>query len=391
MPTLPSRAARPTWWSYGLANLAVVAVVTFGAWYAFSDPTTSPLDVYPLPFNAALFWALLFVVWSGFNLEFSGFSKLPQPLMGLAILASTVIFAVVVTYALSAGLGHFDVNFSPDREGGTGYFTGALFVLFGFSTYVLASVSWGHWPWTDLGLKQPLVGLCEIAFMILPTLGLYVVLGIPAVSETVQSRTALMSVDTLLGWYYSLIVAIVLTGSTMENWPWRLMGTRARVAAAATVGNIVLGTVLYFALLAVCRAVIGSTTVDALGGVIHQFPSQLGVCWVAWMILWANAFGNRPTALGELANFAARAAITFGFALGTFILYYYVLAEHLLHEPAVAGRLHGNALGFMDLFALVALLYVVGFGSFPFRAPQQPAAELQIPSTASTPLEGAAS
>lgn len=391
MPTPLSRTPGLTWWSYGLINLAVVIVITLGAWYALSDPTTSPLDVYPLPFNAALFWALLFVVWSGFNLEFSGFNRLPQPLMGFAILGSSIVFGIVVTYGLSTGLGHFNADFSADRADGTGYFTGALFVLFGFSTYVLASVSWAHWPWIDLGLRQPLVGLCEVAFMLVPTLALYIVLGIPAVSETVRDGSELMGIDTLLGWYYSLIVAIVLTGSTMENWPWRRAGTRARVALVSTLGNIALGTALYLVLLAVCKAVIGTATVDALGGVIHQFPSQLGVCWVAWMIVWANAFGNRPTAFGEVANFAARAVITFSLALGTFVLYYYVLAEHLLHEPAVAGRLHGNALGFMDLFALVALLYVVGFGSYPFRLSDQPTSDHEIRSTDTTQLEGAAS
>lgn len=352
----------------------MVVGTTLAAWYLLNDPVTSPLDVYPLPFNAALFWALLFVVWTGFNLEFTGFARLRQPYMGLAILAATVAFAITVTYVLSAGLGRLDGDFAASRDGGIGYFTGALFVLFGFSTYVLASVSWGHWPWVDLGLRQPLVGLCEIAFMLVPTVVLYVVLGVPAVSGTVEPGAAILGVDTLLGWYYCLIVAIVLTGSTMENWPWRLARSRARVALASTVGNIALGTVLYAALLALSKAVIGTTTVDELGGVIHQFPSQIGVCWVAWMIVWANAFDNRPTAFSDAVNLAARAAITFALALGTFVLYYYVLAEHVLHEPQVAGGLHGNALGFMDLFALVALLYVVGFGSYPFRRPQEPAA-----------------
>ena len=147
----------PTWWAHGLTNLAVVLAVTFGGWYLLNDPEMSPLDVYPFPFNAALFWALLFVVWSGFNLEFAGFTRLAQPLRGIAITVATVVFAVVVTWAISAGIGHFYPDFAASRDGGTGYFAGALFVLFGFSTYVLVVVNWAHWPWTDLGLKQPLL------------------------------------------------------------------------------------------------------------------------------------------------------------------------------------------------------------------------------------------
>jgi AAT family amino acid transporter len=88
------------------------------------------------------------------------------------------------------------------------------------------------------------------------------------------------------------------------------------------------------------------------------------------MIFWGNAFGNRPTGYGTATNLVCRASITFGLAVATFVAYYYVLAEHVLHEPVVAGALHGNALGFLDWFALVTLLYVVGFGSYPLRAPE---------------------
>lgn len=369
MPNTTHLDKTTTWWRHGVANLVIVLVITFAGWYLLADPKTSPLDVYPLPFNAALFWALLFVVWSGFNLEFFGFDRLAQPLRGIAVVAAAAVFAIAVTYGLAAGLGHFDPDFAASRVGGMGYFTGALFVLFGFSTWVLVVVNWDHWPWTDLGMKQPMVGLCEIAFLFPSTTVLYVVLGIPSVSETLRSGSALLGVDTLLGWYYSIIVAIVLTGLTMANWPWRLAGTRRRVALVASVGNIVLGTVLYAALLAVCKVIIGSDTVAELEGVIHQYPAQLGVCWVAWMIMWGKAFGNKPTGLGEAANLVARAAITFALALGTFVLYYYIVADHLLHEPAVAGGLHGNALGFMDWFALVTLLYVVGFESYGLLKP----------------------
>jgi AAT family amino acid transporter len=367
-PIVTTPSPRTTsWWVHGLATLLVVVVVTILGWYLLADPTTSPLGVYPLPFNAALFWALMFVVWTGFNLELFGFSRIPQPLRGVVYLAATVVFAVVVTWALAAGLGSVAPDFAASRDGGTGYFTGALFVLFGFSTYVLVVLNWAHWPWTDMGLKQPMVGLCEVAFVFVPTVLLYALLGIPSVSST---GAPLLSVNALLGWYYSIIVAIVVTGLTLDNWPWRLAGSRARVAAVSLVGNIVLGTALYAGLLAVCKLVIGAETVALLADAVYQFPAQLGVCWVAWMIMWGNAFGNRPTGLGDAAKLAARIAITFGLAVGTFCLYYYVLAGGLLHEPVVAGVLHGNALGFMDWFALVTLLYVVGFESFGLPRPR---------------------
>jgi AAT family amino acid transporter len=372
LPLAPPPPVRPgpSWWRHGLACLGVVLAVTLAGWYLLADPDTSPLEVYPMPFNAVLFWALMFVVWSGFNLELAGFDRLPQPARGIALTGATVAFAIGVTWVLGTGLGAIYPDLAADRAGGAGYFAGALFVLFGFSTYVLVVVNWAHWPWPDIGLRQPWVGLCELAFLLLPTTLLWLVLGVPAVAGSVG--TAPLGIDALLGWYYCIVVAIVVTGLTLENWPWRLVGSRARIAAVSLIGNVALGTVLFVVLRAVCRLLISPETVTALGGAIDQFPSQLGVCWVAWMIVWANAFENRPISLGTAANHVARVAITFALAVGTFALYYYVLAERVLHEPAVAGSLSGNALGFMDWFALVALVFIVGFEAYPLRRPTTP-------------------
>jgi AAT family amino acid transporter len=127
----------------GAGNLAVVVALSVASWWLLADPEFSPWHFYPLPFNAALFWAILFIVFAGFNLEFAGFTRLRQPLRGLAIMACTAVFAVLVTWALSAGLGRLDPDFAADRAGGLGYFTGALFVLFAFFTYVMAVLNWG--------------------------------------------------------------------------------------------------------------------------------------------------------------------------------------------------------------------------------------------------------
>jgi AAT family amino acid transporter len=133
--------------------------------------------------------------------------------------------------------------------------------------------------------------------------------------------------------------------------------------------------VLYFVLLEASKVLLGGENTDLLGDAIHQFPAQLGVCWVAWMIVWANAFGNKPTGLGELVNLLVRGVVTFALAAATFVGYYFLAAEHLLHEPALVGSVAGNALGFMDWFALVALLYIVGFESFGLRGPADAATE----------------
>lgn len=358
-------APRDRWVAFGVANLAVVVGLSLAGWALLADPVTSPWSFYPMPFNAALFWAILFVVFIGFNAEFAGFNRLAQPWRGLAIVGATVLFAVAVTAILARGVGSIDPDFAADRAGGVGYFTGALFVLFGFGTFVMAVLNWQHWPWPQLGLKQPAIGLAEIAAVAGPTMLVYFVLGLPAVTQA--EAHPLMSVDTVLGWFYSIIVAVLLTGQTLDNWPWRLAGSPGRVALLAVVGNVLVGTVFYIVAVPFVTALLGSTTADALGAGIHQFPAQFGVCWAFWIIFWANAFGNRPTELGWAANYAARVAITFGLGVATFVFYYRFAAEHILHEPAVAPGISGNALGFMDWMVLITLFYVIAFESLGLR------------------------
>lgn len=376
MSQLPS----PRWWTFGLLNVAVITVVSVLGWYLLADPVTSPLDVYPLPFNTALFWALMFVVWFGFNLEMSWFARLPQPLGGVVFTAATVGGGIVVTWLLARGLGAVNPDFDPAGPLGVlAYFVAALFVLFGFSTYIMSVVNWGHWPMPSTGLAQPFVGLGSIAVLMVPTLLLWAVLGIPAVAHP---DSALLGLPTLLGWYYSVIIAIVLTGVLWENWPWRLAGSGARLALVATLGNVALGTVLYVVLREAARLLVGPANADALGAGINLYPAELGVCWVVWMILWANAFGNRPTSLGGTANLVIRGVITFVLGCATFVAYYFVLAEHVLHEPAIPHTsLAGDALGFLDWVALVALLYLVGFGSWGLRAPAVDEPVVELPAT----------
>lgn len=357
-PPFKARSRPP----YGLANLGVVVVLALGSWYLLADPILSPWKLYPLPFNAALFWAILFVVYIGFNTEFWGIDRIRQPLRGFVIICATTVFAVLVTWLLANVLGHFYPAFAGTRDGGLGYFAGALFVLFGFATWVMVVLNWMHWPWPQLGMKQPLIGLCEIAFMMVPTLALYLVFGLPSVSGS--AATPLMSVDTVLGWFYSIVVAVILTGQTLDNWPWRLFGGGGRTALASLIGNVLVGTAIYFLMVQLAKALIGSATVDELGGAINQYPAQIGVCWAFWMIFWANAFGNMPTRFGVATNLTIRALVTFALGIATFLGYYYFAAEHILHEPVVAGALHGNALGFIDWLVLWTLFYVVGFQSF---------------------------
>jgi AAT family amino acid transporter len=365
--TAPARP-RP-WFVTGLLSLGVVVGLSLGSWYLLVDPKWSPLHTYPFPTNAVLFWAILSVVFVGFNLEFWGFDRLTQPVKGLAIVAVVLALAFGITALLAAGLGHFDPRFSADRKGGTGYFAGALFVLFGFFTFVTVVVNWEHWPWTQMGVSQPKVGLFEIAVMLAPTLLLYLVLGLPTMAISASAGHSILALDTLIGWFYSVIVSMLVTALVMENWPWRLAGPGWRTAAASTMGNFVAGTALYFVLLGLAKALIGSKTVDLLGVGINIFPAQIGVCWVFWMIYWSNACANVPNTPSAAKNYAVRIVITLLLGIGTFLIYYHMIAGTVLHEPVVAGDLYGNALGFIDWAVLWTLFYVVCFESYGLRQP----------------------
>lgn len=362
-----ARRALP-WYAYGVANLAVVTVLSLVFWYLLVDPRWSGLGLYPQPFLALLFWTILALVWIGFNLEFHGFDGLRQPVRGVALILLVLGIGAAITFGLSHGWGHFDASFAATRESGTGYLTGALFVLFGFFTFVMGVVNWDHWPWTKLA--QPWRGIGGIALLTIPTAVLYAVLALPGLATWADPAKAWFGTDTLIGWFYSLIISVILTGLLTENWPWRLAGSPGRVALASALGNVAVGTGLYFVLLPLVKALIGAANTAAVGEAITSFPAQLGVCWVFWMIFWANAFGNRPSGQNAAVNYLVRIAVTLVLGIATFAVYYFLLAGPVLHEPVVAGAMHGTALGWMDWMVLWTLFYVLCLNSYGLPQPE---------------------
>jgi AAT family amino acid transporter len=362
-PTEPAQNKRSSWMVFGLANVAVATALALALWYLLVDPEWSPLRSYPEPYTALLFWGIIAVVGLGFNQEFAAFARLRQPVKGFAIVAVAAAFAVVMTYGLAHLWGSIDASFAADREGDLGYFTGALWVLFAFVVYVMSVVNWNHWPSSLTGLTQPWLGAAQIVVLIVPTTALYLIFGLPSLATWTQAGSALMDTNTAIGVFYSIVVSIVITGLLAENWPWRAAGSPTRVALAATVGNAVLGIVLYFGLQALAHLVLGPNDVAELGTTMPIFSAQIGVCWVLWMILWANCFGNTPTAGAAIRNVVVRIFITFVLGLATFVVYYFFAASTVLHEPAITSRMSGNALGWMDWWVLWTLVYVLCFES----------------------------
>lgn len=371
--TAPARTESTTrtlpWWGFGLANVAVVAVLSVVAWWLLVDPQWSLLGGYPQPFTALLFWTIIAVVWVAFTFGWTGPADLSQPARGLVGIAVSIGIGVGITLLLGYVWGAVDPSFAVARPEGAGFTTGNLVVLFAFFFYVTAVLNWNQWPWTSAaGLENPLRGLGELAVLAIPTVALYALLVLPNLAVWGDPAAALFSVPTLIGWFYSLIVSVVVTGLLTDNLPWRLAGTPARVALFSLVGNLALGTGLYYVLLTGATLLMGTDNAEALGAGVTIHAAQLGVCWVFWMIAWANVFGNRPTHLGAAANAAVRIAVTLVLGAITYVLYYFVLAGPVLHEPQLVGAMHGEALGFVDWAVLWMLWYVLFLGSYGLPA-----------------------
>lgn len=370
----PAKRTLP-WWAFGLANLAVVLVLSVLSWWLLVDPQWSPLGAYPQPYTALLFWTILATVWVGFTFEWFGPTRVPQPWRGLIAIALILAVAVAITVVLAYVWGAFDPSYAADREGGNGFTTGNLFVLFGFFFYVWSAVNAGHWPWSQ-SARQPWVGLGELTLVLVPTFLVYAVLVLPNLALWAAPDSALLSAPTTIGWFYSLVVAAIVTGLLAENRPWSFAKRPAAIAVTALVGNVVLGTVLYFVLLPVAKLLMGTANVEALGASVTSHAAELGVCWAFWMIAWANVFGNKPTGYSAWINVTVRIAVTAALALLTYPLYYFVLAPYVLHEPLAAGTLYGDALGFVDWAVLWTLWYVLFLGSWGLP-PAHEAAEVE--------------
>jgi AAT family amino acid transporter len=372
---LPPRPLGAAWARSALVSLTVVLVLGLSIWWALMDPDWGALAVYGNPANAFIFWTLFAIVCLAFNLESWGFDRLPQPTRGLAFGAISLTIGAGITIGLAQVWSRVDPSFSPERPGSIGYFTGAIFVLFVFLTNVPLATTFEHRPWKTLGLRQPWVGLCEILAGTLLSIALYAIFAAPALASWSATDEPLLSVNTTVGFFYCVVVSIIITSNHTQGWPWA-GEERGPVAwwTSRAVGNVLFGTALYMGLGFLSGLLLGSDAVDALGpDGMSIFPAQFGVWWVFWSIFWSNCTGNRPNGYTTGVNRALRVGITFVLACLSFMAYYHWIASGVLHEPPVAAGMSGNALGFVDWLIVCLLLYVVGAQSWrPARRPAQP-------------------
>jgi len=348
---------------YAIASFIVIQGFSYAVWRLFVDPQVGVFKFYPQPFGVYLFWAILAIVFIGFNCGMYGFSSMSQPMGGIAATALTLAIGFAVPMLLIFGYGALDPAFSPEKFAGHG--AAGLIVLIGFYGFGVVANSMDGWPWSDAGLKQPMMGFAQIFTGCFLTLVGYMALIYPNMASWTAPDKVLMSLPTAIGWFYSVIVVWLTTVLALDLWPYSMFKTRAGRALAAFFGNIAGGTVLYFILLALLKNVLlPAAAVEKIGPAINLWPAQLGVWIVNWLLFWALCCGNAPTTLGAGANRAARFVITWALGIGTFLVYMKWFAVSVLHEAEIVPGFGGDPLTWVDLLNLILLIFVVYFGSY---------------------------
>jgi AAT family amino acid transporter len=349
---------------FALSTFLIIQVGSFLVWELFADPKHGFWKFYPQPFGVYLFWGILVLVFLGFNCGMSGFAGLGQPKCGLASTALTVVLSFVIPALLIHGYGKMDPAFSS--AGNAGHGAAGLIVLIGFYGFGILATGMGGWPWSDAGLEQPIAGITQIFTGLSLTVVGYVLLIYPNVASWSTPDRVLLSLPTSIGWFYSVIVAWLTTFLILDNWPWSVFRSRAGVALAAFFGNFLLGTLIYYAFLAMLEGfLIPADALAKIAASINLWPAQLGV-WIAfWLIFWPNVAGNFPTSLSPPANRLIRFAVTWGLGTLSFSFYMHWFAVKVLNEAEIVPGFGGDPLTWVDLLNYVMLIYVVYFGFYP--------------------------
>lgn len=346
--------------AYAIAHLAIIFLVSFIVWNLFADSQQGVWKLYPQPFGAVLFWFIMEVVFLVFMFEFWPFSHLKQPLLGLVTFLVTVVLVILTVAILILGFGAYEPAFNPS---GAGWTATGMIVLIGFYCFGILPTSMGHWPWVDLGLKQPMVGIIEFFVGFFLTFIGYTVLVYPSLASWSASGKVILPLVTAVGWFYCVIVSWLTIANALGGWPWNQMGSRGKTALAALFGNFVIGTGIYFVFLALLKGfLIPVEAQKTIGATITMWPAQLGVCIVFWILTWSIIFDNQP--IDTIGRKVTRIVITYGLGLVTFYVYTRWFAVNVLHEAEIIKGFGGDALTWVDLMVLVMLIYAVYFGSY---------------------------
>lgn len=342
-----------------VSTIGIFAVATI-SWWLLGDPEWSFFSASAPVITCLLFWTLLSFIFTGFTFGNFPFSKLPQPLAGVAQAAANVALGVVITLIFTRVVGDWDATFSAATAGGAGYTAAAFIVLVGFYAFSLPAVSWGGYPFE--GVPAPLSGLAQFFMAAFITTVGVVVLIYPNFNATIAGSGP-VSLPTALGWVYSCIVVTIVSAMQLQNCPWAGIANRHVRALAAVVVTAGGGYVLYLVLKVVVKA-LAPSSIDTLPTYSASIETaQLGVFFSLWALILGLIFGP-GTSKQVAAARAIRVALVVVLAIVSYVLFTRFLATSALHFPALDGKYGGDPLVFANWTILIVLWHAVAFGGF---------------------------
>lgn len=361
-PTVEAATPAPRW---GAATPVVVTagiwIVSVLSWWLLADPDWSPLGASQAAVGALLFWTILAFIFTGFTFGNWPFSKLPQPMAGVAQVAFDVALGFFAVWLFTFVLGSWDPTFSHAAEGGAGFTAAAFVVLIGFYAYSLVAASWGGYPFE--AQAQPSAGVSQFFLAaFITTLGT-IVLIYPNFSAAL-AEDAPVSLATATGWVYCSIVVLLLAAMLWENWPWSMIQNRHLRALGAVVASTGGGYVLFVIFKVIVKAVVPASIKGMDTFALDLEAAQLGVCFSLWSLTWGLIWGAPPKLLGAAGNRLARTAIVTVLSVATYVIFMNVMATKVLHFEAIKDNYGGSPLVWMDWVILVVLWYAVAFGGF---------------------------
>ena len=348
-----------------IVGIFVVSIVT---WWLLGDPkwsivgarakTPTELATKSGIVSCLLFWTIFGHIFTGFTFGNYPFSKLPQPLSGLAQVVVNIVIGIAGTLLFTRGVGNWDPTFSYKAAGGAGYTAAAFIVLIGFYAYAFASASIGGYPFEDI--PAPLSSVAQWFLAAFLTVVGVVTLVYPNFSAALATH-APVTLPTAAGWVYSSIVIVIVAAMQWQNWPWAGIANRHLRALTALVVTLGGGYLLFLAFKGLLHGLLPGFVKSTAAFPYGLEAAELGVCFSLWSLIFGLVVA--PSKLKSVAAARAlRTLIVAVLAVLTYVVFMRFVATKVLHFPATKGNYGGNPLLWMDWTILFVLWYAVAFG-----------------------------
>lgn len=369
-PAEPAPPAREPLLGRATPAVAVVAilVVSVVTWWLVGDPRWSVLGARASTaddlarksgiVSCLLFWTIFGHIFTGFTFGNWPFSRLAQPLAGVAQVVVNLAIGVLGTLLFTRGVGSWDPTFAASTPGGAGYTASAFIVLIGFYAYAFASASVGGYPFEEV--RAPLASVAQWFMAAMITVVGVVALVYPNFSAALAAG-APVSLPTAAGWVYSSIVIVIVAAMQWQNWPWAAIGNRHLRSLTALVVTLGGGYLLMLVFKALLHVLVPSTIGDAPAFPYALEAAELGVCFSLWSLVFGLIVP--PSKMSSVAaGRIVRTVIVAVLAVASYVVFMRFFATSVLHFPATSGRYGGNPLLWMDWTVLLVLWYAVAFG-----------------------------